>query len=122
MYDKKTLERFKNPKNAGEIKNPTTWGEIGNVVCGDIIRVNLKVEKNIIKDIKFETYGCIAAIASSDYLCDIAKGKTIEEAEKITHKMILDRLGKIPPTKVHCSIMGIQALQTALKKYKKQKE
>lgn len=123
MYSKEVLKRFKNPKHAGEIKHPDIVGEVGNLKCGDIIKVYVKIDKNRIKDIKFETYGCVSAIAASDMLCDLAMGKTIEQAEKLKFKEIIEKLKGLPPIKYHCSMMAIEALQKALKEYKeKQKD
>lgn len=127
FYAKKVLKRFKNPKFAGEIKNPEAIGQVGNAQCGDIMRVFLKVSKNkkgkeIIKDIKFKTMGCVAAIASSDAVCEVAKGKTLEQAKKITKKDILKKVGTLPQIKHHCSILGEEALMEALKNYEKNKK
>lgn len=119
MYSKKVLEHFQNPRFAGEIKNPNAIGEEGNVKCGDIMRVYLKINGNIIKDIKFQTYGCVAAIASSNALCGLVKGKTIEEAQKLTYNEILKEVDGLPPIKMHCSILGIEALRNAILDYKK---
>ena len=121
MYSKKVLEHFQNPKNVGEIKKADAIGEVGNVKCGDIMRVYLKIKNNKITDIKFKTYGCVAAIASSDALCELAKGKTIEHALKITDKQIAKHLGNLPPIKLHCSVLGMKALHKAIEDYKKKK-
>jgi len=119
MYSKEVLKRFKNPKNAGEIKNADVVAEVGNLKCGDIIKVFLKVEKDKIKEVKFQTYGCVSAIAASDMLCDLAKGKTIEQAQKIKFKDILNKLQGLPPIKYHCSVMAVEALQKAITEYLK---
>ncbi len=121
MYSKKVLKHFQNPKFVGEIKNPDGIGEVGNVKCGDIMKVCIKVKDNKIQDIKFNTYGCVAAIASSDVLCELAKGKTIEQALKITDKQIAAYLGNLPPIKLHCSVLGMNALHKAIEDYKKRK-
>jgi len=119
MYSKKVIEMFQNPKFAGEIKNADAVGEVGNVKCGDIMRVYLKVKDDKIEDIKFKTYGCMAAIAASDAMCKLAKGKTIEEASKITSKDIVKELGgDLPLIKVHCSVLGMEALKKAIEDYK----
>lgn len=119
MYSKKVMEIFKNPKFAGEIKDADAIGEVGNVKCGDIMRIYLKIKDNKIEDIKFKTYGCMAAIAASDAMCKLAKGKTLEEASKITSKDIVNELGgDLPLIKVHCSVLGMQALQKAIENYK----
>lgn len=115
------MKRFTNPKNAGCLKNSDGVGEVGNIRCGDILRIYIKVKDNKIVDIKFKTYGCVAAIASSDILCDIAKGKTLEEAEKITNKDIVSQLGDLPSVKVHCSVMGASALKKAIEDYRRKK-
>jgi NifU-like protein involved in Fe-S cluster formation len=121
-YDKKVLKRFLNPKFAGEIKNPDAVGQVGNAACGDIMRIFLKIDsdksgKAKIKDIKFKTMGCVAAIASSDAVCEIAKGKTLEEAKKINKSDILKKVGSLPQIKHHCSILGEEALHDAIKNY-----
>ena len=122
MYSKKILNRFKNPKFAGEIKKADAVGEVGNVRCGDIMKVFLKIKDNKIEKIRFKTYGCVAAIASSDAMCEMAKGKTIEQALKIKDKDIVKHLEKLPPIKLHCSVLGMDALQNAIKNYKKKKK
>lgn len=121
-YSKKTLKRFKSPKFAGEIKNPDAVGQEGNPICGDVMKIFLKVKNDIIKDIKFQTFGCIAAIASSDMMCELAKGKTIDEALKIKPQDIVKGLGKMPPIKYHCSILGTKALRKAIENYKRSKK
>ena len=127
MYSKKILNRFQHPKFAGEIKDADAVGEVGNVRCGDIMKVFLKIEKNskgkdIIKDIKFLTYGCVAAIASTDYLCELAKGKTLDEAVKITSKDVVKKMGKVPTIKLHCSVLAQDALKKAILDYRKNKK
>jgi NifU-like protein involved in Fe-S cluster formation len=121
-YDKKVLKRFMHPKYAGEIKNADAVGQVGNAACGDIMKVYLKIAKDkkgkeTIKDVKFKTMGCVAAIASSDAVCEIAKGKTIVDAKKINKKDILKKVGNLPQIKHHCSILGEEALQEAIKNY-----
>jgi len=122
-YTKKVLKRFAKPKFAGEIKNADAVGQVGNAACGDILKVYLKIAKNkkgedYIKDVKFKTMGCVAAIASSDAVCELAKGKTIKEAKKITRKDILEKVGGLPSQKHHCSILGTEALLKAISNYK----
>lgn len=119
-YSKKTLNNFFNPKNFGKIKNPDAKGTVGNPACGDIMELEIKVDKktNRIKEIKFQTFGCAAAIASTSMLTQLAKGKTLEEAEKITMKEIKENLGDLPKIKIHCSSMASQALKKAIKKYR----
>lgn len=122
MYDKRTIERFRNPKFSGEIKNADAVGEEGNIKCGDIMKIFLKIDKGIIKDIKFQTYGCMAAIASSDAMCEIAKGKKIEDALKIKPQDIAKKLGNLPPIKFHCSVLGSKTLKNAIENYKKREK
>ncbi|MDD4607238.1 MAG: iron-sulfur cluster assembly scaffold protein [Patescibacteria group bacterium] len=117
MYNKKVINRFKNPKFAGEIKNADAIGEVGNVRCGDIMKIYLKIKNNVIQDIKFMTYGCPAAIAASDMLCELAKGKTLKQALKINAQKITKNLGELPPIKYHCSILGGEALTQAINNY-----
>lgn len=116
-YNKKVMEHFMNPKFMGEIKDADGVGEVGNMKCGDIMKVYLKIQNGKIEDIKFKTFGCVAAIASSDVLCSLAKGKTIEEAKKITGKDIVKELGNLPNIKMHCSVLGDNALRAAIADY-----
>jgi len=118
MYSEKLLERFNNPKNVREMENSSAVGQVGNVKCGDIMKMFLKIENNIITDASVQTYGCVAAIAASDALCEIAKGKTVEEAEALTFKDVMALLGDVPQIKVHCSQLGIDALKKAVENYK----
>ncbi len=122
MYDKKTIKRFRNPKFSGEIKNADAVGEEGNIKCGDIMKIFLKIDKDVIKDIKFQTYGCVAAIASSDAMCEIVKGKKIEDALKVKPEEIAKKLGNLPPIKFHCSVLGSKALKNAIENYKKREK
>ncbi len=123
MYSQKVIRCFQNPKFTGEIKNADAVGKVGNVRCGDIMEVYLKVEDNVIKDIKFLTYGCIAAIAASEIMCKLAKGKTIDEALRIKAEDIVKGLGgKLPLIKVHCSVLGMKALKKAIENNQKRKE
>ncbi len=118
MYTEKLLERFRHPKHMGEMKNPSGVGEEGNPACGDRMRVYIKVKENIIVEASFLTFGCAAAISNSDVLCELAIGKTVEEAEKITNQDILKELGPVPAIKAHCSILGMQTLRKAIKNYR----
>jgi len=121
QYNPIIVEHFKNPKNQGEVNKPDGIGEVGNPVCGDVMKVTIKVADEKISDIKFQTLGCGVAIAASSVLTEIAKGKTIAEAEKITKKDIVDKLGgekKVPPEKIHCSLLAEDALKKAIKAYK----
>ncbi|MFH1209410.1 MAG: iron-sulfur cluster assembly scaffold protein [archaeon] len=118
MYSKKVMEHFMHPKNVGEIKKADGIGEVGNTRCGDKMRVYIKIKNNKIVKATFKTFGCASAIASSDALCELAKGKTIEDAKKITNKDIIDFLGgEMPAVKIHCSVLGMQALRDAIKNY-----
>ncbi len=123
-YSKEVMKRFKKPKFAKEMKDADAIGEVGNVQCGDVMKVFVKVDKNkkgqgFIKDISFQTYGCVAAIASSDALCELAKGKAVEEALKISRNDIVKKLQGLPNIKFHCSVLGEEALHKAIENYKK---
>jgi len=117
-YNKEVLKHFTNPKHMGEMKNPDAIGELGNMKCGDVMKIYLKIKDNKIHDIKFQTFGCVAAIASSDVLCELAKGKTIEQAKKITNQNIINKLKGLPSIKMHCSVLGAGALKNAIENYK----
>jgi len=121
-YSKKVVEHFTHPKNVGEIKNADGIGKEGNPVCGDVMHIYIKVAKNkngkeIIKDIKFKTLGCAAAIATSSMVTELAKGKTLEAAMKLTKKDVADSLGSLPPVKMHCSNLAADALHKAIEDY-----
>jgi len=121
MYNKKVLQHFLHPKFFGKIENADAVGEVGNMKCGDIMTLYLKIDKKTDKivDIKFNTLGCAAAIASSDMICEKAEGKTLKEALKIKFEDIVKELGEMPPTKVHCSVLATQALKNAAENYYK---
>jgi nitrogen fixation NifU-like protein len=116
-YSKKVFELFKNPKNMGEMENPDAVGEVGNLSCGDVMRISLKIKENKIEDIKFQTFGCIAAIATSSMITELAKGKTLEEAKKLSNKDVAEELGGLPPIKMHCSNLAADALKKAIENY-----
>ena len=118
MYTKKVLECFSKTKHAEEMKNPDSVGEVGNVKCGDIMRIYLKIKEGKITNISYLTYGCVAAIASTEALCKIVKGKTLQEALKINHKDVIKELDKLPTVKIHCSSLSIEALRKAIENYK----
>ena len=118
MYSKKVMEQFQNPKNVGEIEGADGIGEVGNPQCGDMMKITIKVADNKITDIKFKTYGCVAAIATSSMTTELAKGKTLDEAEKISREDIAQELEGLPPIKMHCSNLAVDALREAIKDYK----
>jgi nitrogen fixation protein NifU and related proteins len=122
MYSSKTIKRFRNPKYVGQIKDADAVGEVGNFKCGDVMKVYLKINGKRIKDIKFETYGCVAAIASTDAMCALVKGKSLNEAYKMGNQEIVKKLGKVPEIKIHCSILGTRALRNAIESYRKEKK
>ena len=124
-YSKKVLEHFKNPHNFGSIKNPTALGQVGNPACGDVMKLYLKIDKNsknedYISDIKFETMGCAAAIATSSVVTDLAKGKTLQEAIALDNKDVIKALEYLPEIKIHCSLLAIDALNEAIYNYYQQ--
>ena len=119
MYTEKVLKIFANPKNAGLLKGANGVGKVGNMQCGDIMKIYLKIEKNIIQDAKFKTFGCVAAIASSDVACELIKGRTIEEALAFDNKEVVETLGGVPPQKVHCSVLAKEAIAAAIANYEK---
>ena len=123
MYTDKVMEHFRNPHNMGEIQDPDGVGTVGNPVCGDMMTIYIKVKGNRLEDVKFKTFGCGAAIATSSMITELAKGKTLEEAMKITRANVADALGGLPPIKMHCSNLAADALHAAIEDYsKKQKE
>jgi nitrogen fixation NifU-like protein len=123
MYTEKVMEHFRNPHNMGEIPNADGVGTVGNPICGDMMTIYIKVKDDHIEDIKFKTFGCGAAVATSSMVTDLAKGKTLEEAMKITRGDVADELGGLPPIKMHCSNLAADALHVAIDDYyKKQKE
>ena len=123
MYSKKVLQHFTKPKFFGKIKNSDIIGDAGNVRCGDLMTLYLKIDKKTekIKDIKFKTLGCAAAIAASDMICQLVKGKTLEQALKVSFQDVSEELGTLPPVKVHCAQLVTEALRDAINKYKKLK-
>lgn len=125
-YSKKVLELFQNPKNLGEIKNPDAVGTLGNPICGDVMKIYLKIsnknKKPTITNIKFQTMGCAAAIATSSMITELAKGKTIEQAKKISNKQVAKSLKGLPPVKMHCSNLAANCLKIAIENWEKQQK
>ncbi len=117
MYSEKVMAHFTNPKNAGEIKNADGIGEVGNPVCGDMMTFYIKVTDNKIADVKFKTFGCVAAISVSSMVSEMAKGRTLEEAKKITNQSVAQALDGLPKEKMHCSNLGADALHRAIEDY-----
>ncbi len=116
-YSDKVMDHFSNPRNIGEIKEPDGIGEVGNPVCGDMMKFTITVKDNRIEDVKYLTFGCGAAIAVSSMVSEMAKGKTLEEALKITNKQVAEELGGLPGNKMHCSNLGADALHKAIEDY-----
>ena len=119
MYSDKLMEHFRNPRNVGVIENADGVGKVGNPVCGDIMELSLEVEDGVIKDAKFRTFGCGAAIATSSMVTELVKGKTIDEALEVSNKAVAEALGGLPPVKMHCSVLAEQALRSAIEDYRK---
>jgi nitrogen fixation NifU-like protein len=120
-YSAKVMDHFANPRNVGEIENPSAVGEVGNATCGDIMRIYLKIEDNIIVDVKFKTFGCGSAIATSSIATDMVKGHTIEEALTLSNKAVVEALGGLPAHKIHCSVLAEQAIKAAVSDYYRRK-
>lgn len=121
-YSKKVMQHFRNPHNVGEIKNADGVGNVGNPVCGDIMRLYIRVKNGKIINVKFKTFGCGAAIATSSMVTDLVKGKTIEEARAISNRAVAEALGGLPPIKMHCSVLAEQALKAAIDDYLARKD
>lgn len=119
MYTEKVMDHFKNPRNMGEIEDASGVGTVGNAKCGDIMRVFLKIEGEVIEDVKFKTFGCGAAVATSSMATELVKGKTIQEAMEVTNKAVMEALDGLPPVKVHCSLLAEEAIHAALWDYAK---
>jgi len=118
-YSEKVLDYFRNPRNMGKIDDADGIGKVGNPVCGDVMWIYIKVKDNIITDCKFETFGCVAAIATSSVLTELTKGKTLEDALKITNKDVANELEGLPPIKMHCSLLAEEGLKSAVEDYRK---
>ena len=118
IYSDKVLDHFQNPRNVGEIPDANGVGEVGNAKCGDIMKIYLKVEDNIIKDVKFKTFGCGSAIASSSMATEMIKGKTLDEAWELSNKAVAEALDGLPPVKMHCSVLAEEAIHKAINDYR----
>ena len=117
LYTETVMDHFMHPRNVGEIENPDGVGQVGNAKCGDIMKMYLKIQNNIIEDVKFETFGCGSAIASSSMATELIRGKTIEDALAVTNKQVVDALGGLPAHKLHCSVLAEEAIKAAVKDY-----
>ena len=119
MYSEKVMEHFEHPRNVGEIPDASGSGKVGNAKCGDIMKMDIKVENDVITDVKFKTFGCCAAIATSSMATEMVKGKTVEEALQLTNKAVAEALDGLPPVKMHCSLLAEQAIRAAVDDYQK---
>lgn len=119
LYSEKVMDHFQNPRNVGSLENASGVGEVGNAKCGDIMKIFLDIEDGIIRDVKFQTFGCGSAIASSSMATELIKGKSIEEAMELTNKAVAEALDGLPPVKMHCSVLAEQAIKAALLDYSK---
>lgn len=117
MYSEKVMDHFSNPRNVGEIENANAVGQVGNAKCGDIMKIYMDIEGDIIKDVKFKTFGCGAAIATSSMATEMVKGKTIHEALELTNKAVMEALDGLPPEKIHCSVLAEEAIHAAIADY-----
>ena len=119
MYSEKVMDHFSHPRNVGEIEDANAVGEVGNIKCGDIMKIYMKIENEIIQDVKFKTFGCGAAVATSSMATELVKGKTIEQALKLTNKAVAEALDGLPPIKMHCSVLAEEAIRAAIIDYYK---
>ena len=117
MYNEKVMSIFKDPQHMGEVENYNAIGTVGNEVCGDIMQITMRIEDGIIKDAKFKTFGCAAAVVSSSTATGMIIGKTIEEALQLTNKQVIEELGELPPQKIHCSVLAEDAIRAAIENY-----
>ena len=122
LYSDRVMDHFLNPRNVGEIEDPDGVGTVGNPVCGDVMRIYLKIKGNRIVDVKFKTFGCAAAVATSSMVTELVKGKTVEEALAITNKAVVDALDGLPKNKVHCSVLAEKALKAAIEDFYRRKK
>ena len=117
MYTEKVMDHFANPRNVGELKDANAVGQVGNMKCGDIMKIYMKIENDIIEDVKFQTFGCGAAVATSSMATEMVKGKPISEALKLTNSAVVEALEGLPPAKIHCSVLAEEAIKSALADY-----
>lgn len=117
LYSEKVMDHFRNPRNVGSMENPSGVGEVGNAKCGDIMRIYLKIENDIIEDVKFETFGCGSAIASSSMATELIRGKPVSQALTLTNQAVVEALDGLPTQKIHCSVLAEEAIKLALKDY-----
>ena len=122
LYSEKVMDHFRNPRNVGVLEDANGVGTVGNAKCGDIMKMYLKIEDDIVKDVKFETFGCGSAIASSSMATELIKGKPVEEARQLTNKAVAEALDGLPDYKMHCSVLAQEAIEAALKDYESKKE
>ena len=122
LYSEKVMEHFRNPRNVGVLEDANGVGTVGNAKCGDIMKMYLKIEDDIVKDVKFETFGCGSAIASSSMATELIKGKPVEEARQLTNKAVAEALDGLPDYKMHCSVLAQEAIEAALKDYESRQE
>ena len=118
MYSEKVMDHFMNPRNVGDVEDANAVGEVGNAKCGDIMKISMKInDDGVIEDVKFKTFGCGAAVATSSIATEMIKGKTVEEAEKLSNKAVIEAFDGLPPAKIHCSVLAEEAVKAALKDY-----
>lgn len=122
LYSEAVMDHFMNPRNVGKIENPDGVGEVGNAKCGDIMKIYIKVDNNVITDVKFNTFGCGSAIASSSMATEMIKGKSIDDALKVTNKAVAEALDGLPPHKMHCSVLAEEAIEAAINDYKEKQK
>ena len=117
MYSEKVMDHFSNPRNVGEVEDPNAVGQVGNPKCGDIMKITMKIEDGVIEDVKFKTFGCGAAVATSSMATELVKGKTVEEALALTNSAVAEALDGLPPQKLHCSVLAEEAIKSAVSDY-----
>ena len=117
MYSDKVMDHFSNPRNVGELEDANAIGEVGNSKCGDIMKIYMKIDNDVIQDVKFKTFGCGAAVATSSMATELVKGKTVDEALKLTNQAVMEALDGLPPAKVHCSVLAQEAIHSAIADY-----